>query len=177
MNNDEEAKKIAKYIEENGKLPDSYIMKEEAERLGWNPREGNLADVAPGKSIGGDSYKNREGNLPVSEGREWREADLAYIEGPRNANRLLYSSDGLYYSTNDHYANFEKVMERENVQSQDGVETSSIKKELLQEEGESKTIDEAQRLQDRKEKLLQQRPKDPAPVTEEEQIETKSRNR
>lgn len=33
-----------------------FITKAEARELGWNPRDGNLTDVAPGKSIGGGTY-------------------------------------------------------------------------------------------------------------------------
>ena len=47
---------VALYIHLYGKLPANFITKEEARRLGWDSREGNLDEVAPGKSIGGDRY-------------------------------------------------------------------------------------------------------------------------
>ena len=62
----------------NHKLPDNYITKSEAQALGWVASKGNLADVAPGKSIGGDIFSNREGKLPAKSGRTWREADINY---------------------------------------------------------------------------------------------------
>ncbi|MCY8473149.1 hypothetical protein MOC95_08335 [Bacillus halotolerans] len=41
-------------------MPENYINKGEARKLGWESKKGNLSKVAPGKSIGGDIYKNRE---------------------------------------------------------------------------------------------------------------------
>ncbi|WP_257962823.1 ribonuclease domain-containing protein [Bacillus halotolerans] len=41
-------------------VPYNYINKGEARKLGWESKKGNLSKVAPGKSIGGDIYKNRE---------------------------------------------------------------------------------------------------------------------
>lgn len=77
--------------------------------MGWNPKQGNLADVAPGKSLGGDIFKNREGLLPRSPGRVWREADINYTSGYRGNDRLLYSNDGLIYKTTDHYTWFTRI--------------------------------------------------------------------
>ncbi len=78
-------------------LPDYYITKEEAERLGWIPEEGNLADVLPGRMIGGDVFENREGKLPDAPGRVWYEADVDYSDGQRNDKRILYSNDCLVF--------------------------------------------------------------------------------
>lgn len=55
---------VANYISEHNELPPNYITKKEARELGWEPSEGNLHEVAPGKSIGGDVFGNREGLLP-----------------------------------------------------------------------------------------------------------------
>lgn len=52
---------VADYIKEHHELPPNYITKKEARKLGWEPSEGNLGQVAPGKSIGGDVFRNREG--------------------------------------------------------------------------------------------------------------------
>jgi hypothetical protein len=65
-------------LENEGKLPANYINKAEAQALGWDPGKGNLNEVAPGKSIGGDVYKNRNGALPAG---EYREADIGYRGG------------------------------------------------------------------------------------------------
>lgn len=55
---------VANYISQHNELPPNYITKKEARELGWEPSEGNLHEVAPGKSIGGDVFGNREGLLP-----------------------------------------------------------------------------------------------------------------
>ena len=90
-------------------LPEYYVSKEEAERKGWIRSKGNLAEVLPGKMIGGDIYKNRNGKLPNIPGREWREADIDYISGYRNYSRILYSNDGLVFVTYDHYKTFYEI--------------------------------------------------------------------
>ena len=51
------------------KLPEDYITKEWAEKLGWNKTKGNLAKVAPGKMLGGNMYKNKNEKLPKKKGR------------------------------------------------------------------------------------------------------------
>ena len=65
--------------------------------------------VAPGKSIGGDIYQNRNHALPVADGRTYFEADLNYTGGFRGQDRLIYSNDGLFYTTSDHYKNFTQI--------------------------------------------------------------------
>ncbi|MED4803462.1 ribonuclease [Bacillus atrophaeus] len=100
---------VADYLLTYKKLPDNYITKAQAQALGWVASKGNLAEVAPGKSIGGDVFSNREGKLPAKSGRTWREADINYTSGFRNADRLLYSSDWLIYKTTDHYETFTRI--------------------------------------------------------------------
>lgn len=97
---------VVAYIKQYGKLPDYYVTKKEAKEKGWNAADGNLCDVLPGRAIGGDVFTNREGNLPVKSGRTWYEADLNYNCGRRNADRLLFSNDGLIFVTYDHYQHF-----------------------------------------------------------------------
>ena len=72
-------------------------------------REGNLWDVAPGKSIGGSPFGNYEEILPDKDGRKWFECDINFEGGFRNAERLVYSNDGLIYYTADHYKTFEQI--------------------------------------------------------------------
>lgn len=74
-----------------GKLPGYYVTKEEAEDAGWIKWKGNLADVFPGKMIGGDVYRNKNKKLPLAPGRIWYEADIDYVSGFRNTYRILYS--------------------------------------------------------------------------------------
>lgn len=102
-------KQVAAYLHQYGHLPDNYITKKEAEALGWDSREGNLWEVADGKSIGGSRFGNYEGLLPDQKGRKWYECDVNYKGGYRGAERLLYSSDGLIYYTNDHYKTFQQL--------------------------------------------------------------------
>ena len=97
---------VAEYIWKNGRLPANFITKTQAEAAGWVASEGNLADVAPGKSIGGDMFRNAEGSLPAASGRIWYEADINYTSGFRGSERILYSNDGLIYGTTDHYVTF-----------------------------------------------------------------------
>lgn len=94
---------VALYLTRNGKLPSNFITKAEAKILGWTPKFGNLSKVAPGKSIGGDIFKDLKGLLPDAKGRIWYEADINYLGGFRGSERLIYSNDGLIYKTNDHY--------------------------------------------------------------------------
>ena len=93
----------------DGELPDNFLTKEEAQALGWDSSKNYLSDVAPGKSIGGDRFGNYEGLLPKASGRQYHEADCYYTEGARNAYRLVYSTDGLYFYTEDHYESFEEM--------------------------------------------------------------------
>lgn len=95
---------IDRYVALFGCLPSNYVTKEIAEAAGWKRKRGNLADVLPGKLIGGNNYKNRDHRLPEAPGRIWREADFDYSGGFRNDCRLMYSNDGLLFVTYDHYA-------------------------------------------------------------------------
>ena len=97
---------VAAYIDRYNKLPSNYITKKEAASLGWDSSEGNLDDIAKGKSIGGDSFGNREGRLPKG---KYRECDVNYEGGYRGAERIIYSADGDVYYTNDHYKTFKKL--------------------------------------------------------------------
>ena len=99
---------VVKYLKEHGELPDYYITKSEAKSLGWVPSKGNLCEVAPGRAIGGDIWTNRQKSLPTKSGRKYFEADLNYNCGNRNADRVVFSNDGLVFVTHDHYRNFEE---------------------------------------------------------------------
>ena len=104
----DEAQRIADYIFEHGELPDNFITKKQAQALGWDPKvkHNNVDDVAPGKSIGGDYFGNYEQKLPVVKGRKYYEADCFYQGGKRNAYRIIYSTDGHVWYTEDHYNTF-----------------------------------------------------------------------
>jgi ribonuclease T1 len=97
---------VAAYINEYHKLPPNYITKAEAQKLGWDNSKGNLWIVTNKMSIGGDRFGNLEGLLPKAKGRQYYECDIDYYGGYRGAERIIYSSDGLIFYTDDHYKTF-----------------------------------------------------------------------
>lgn len=97
---------VALYIYTYSCLPRNFITKNEARDLGWQSKEGNLWDVAPGMSIGGDYFGNYEGLLPDG---DWRECDIDYTGGYRGAQRIIYGKDGNVYYTSDHYESFTQL--------------------------------------------------------------------
>lgn len=98
------------YVSLYGMLPGYYIDSKTAAELGWEKLKGNLAEVLPGRMIGGDVFKNRKQKLPDKMGRIWREADFDYKSGYRNSYRILYSNDGLVFVTYDHYMSFYEIV-------------------------------------------------------------------
>ncbi len=102
---------VALYIHLYNHLPSNFITKNEAKELGWVSSKGNLPEVAPGKSIGGDKFGNREGLLPKKDGRQYYECDIDYVKGTRNSKRIVFSNDGLVYYTEDHYNTFDLLYE------------------------------------------------------------------
>ncbi|MBR0164502.1 MAG: ribonuclease [Lachnospiraceae bacterium] len=103
------AEDVALYLHTYGTLPPNFVTKQEAREAGWDAEKGNLQDVLPGMSIGGDRFGNREGLLPDAPGRTYYECDIDYHGGRRGAKRLVYSDDGLIFYTADHYASFEQL--------------------------------------------------------------------
>ena len=104
-----EPQRIVNYLDTFGELPDNFITKKEARALGWDSSRNYVGEVAPGKSIGGDRFGNYEGLLPEARGRTWYECDANYKGKKRGAERVLFSSDGLYYYTDDHYQTFTQM--------------------------------------------------------------------
>ena len=100
---------VAAYIHQFHHLPDNYITKTKAKKLGWEQTEGNLWDVLPGMSIGGGPFNNYDGKLPEEAGREYKECDIDYNGGARGGKRIVYSNDGLIFYTGDHYETFERL--------------------------------------------------------------------
>jgi guanyl-specific ribonuclease Sa len=98
-------KDVAAYLAAYGTLPGNFITKTEARALGWSG--GGLDDYAYGMCIGGDRFGNYEGLLPEAGGREYYECDVDTLHtDSRGAKRIVYSSDGLIYYTEDHYESF-----------------------------------------------------------------------
>ena len=98
---------VAEYLYLYSHLPSNFITKKEAKKLGWVSSEGNLDEVAPGMSIGGDYFGNYEGLLPEADDRDYYECDIDFDGTYRNAKRIVFSNDGLIYYTEDHYESFE----------------------------------------------------------------------
>ena len=99
---------VVLYLDRYGVLPDNYITKDKARALGW---EGGSVEVyQEGAAIGGDRFGNREGLLPEQTGRSYTECDIN-TDGAdsRGAERLIFSNDGLYFYTSDHYASFTEL--------------------------------------------------------------------
>jgi len=98
------------HIHATGRLPDCYLSKRRAEERGWRPGS-DLWRAAPGHSIGGDNFGNREGRLPAR--NRYIEADLEYAGGRRGAARLVFVRDSkgrwLQWVTTDHYRSFQEV--------------------------------------------------------------------
>ncbi|WP_406534472.1 ribonuclease domain-containing protein [Methanobrevibacter sp.] len=98
---------VAAYIKEFHKLPSNYITKKEAQSLGWHG--GPLKNYAPGKSIGGDKFTNRQHILPDSDSK-YIECDINANGTSRGAERIVYNTgDFKVYYTNDHYNTFTEV--------------------------------------------------------------------
>ena len=98
---------VAAYLHLYGHLPSNFITKSQARDLGWDNSRGNLWDVAPGKSIGGDRFGNYEGLLPDT--TKYKECDVNYTGGYRGAERLIFGEDGSVYYTGDHYNSFTQL--------------------------------------------------------------------
>lgn len=91
---------VALYIHIYGCLPDNYITKSQAKSL-----YGSTKNIPSNMNIGGDRFYNKEGLLPS--GHTYYECDIGTTGGRnRGAKRIVFSSDGLVYYTDDHYASF-----------------------------------------------------------------------
>lgn len=104
---------VVLYLYYYDKLPDNYITKKQARELGW--QGGSVEVYQEGAAIGGDRFGNREGLLPEADGRTYTECDIDTLgKDARGAQRLIFSNDGLYFYTEDHYEMFEEVVVDEN---------------------------------------------------------------
>ena len=94
------------YLETYDKLPSNFITKSEAKALGWEG--GSVEDYKEGAAIGGDKFGNREGILPDN---NYTECDIdTNGKNSRGACRLVFSDDGQYYYTEDHYESFTEII-------------------------------------------------------------------
>ena len=100
---------VVLYLEEYDELPANYITKTDARALGWEG--GSVENYREGAAIGGDYFGNREGLLPAANGRSYTECDIdTNGYSSRGSRRLVFSNDGLYFYTSDHYESFSEVI-------------------------------------------------------------------
>ncbi len=95
---------VALYLWTYKKLPQNFITKTEARKLGWEG--GSVEKYKKGAAIGGDNFGNYEGLLP--EEHRYRECDIdTNGQDSRGAKRIVYAADfSLIYYTDDHYESF-----------------------------------------------------------------------
>ena len=99
---------VVLYLDAYDELPDNFITKKEARDLGWEG--GSVEKYQEGAAIGGDTFGNREGLLPEAENRSYIECDIdTKGRDSRGSRRLVFSNDGLYFYTSDHYESFSEV--------------------------------------------------------------------
>lgn len=104
---------VVLYLEIYDELPPNYMTKSEAQALGWEG--GSVEKYKEGAAIGGDYFGNREELLPTAEGRSYTECDIdTHGYSSRGSRRLVFSNDGLYFYTSDHYESFSEVTVTEN---------------------------------------------------------------
>jgi hypothetical protein len=106
LNVSQKANHLVDSLRSTGQLPANYVTKQNAKAAGWKHGKA-VGNSVPGGQLGGDVYRNDTGILPSAPGRVWYEADVglnnAMSRPKQPGTRLLYSSDGLFYVTDDHY--------------------------------------------------------------------------
>ena len=96
---------VVLYLEVYGELPPNYITKNDARALGWEG--GPVEKYKEGAAIGGDSFGNYEGLLPADSAQRYTECDIdTNGYSSRGSRRLVFSNDGRYFYTSDHYESF-----------------------------------------------------------------------
>ena len=90
-------------------LPDYYVTESEAKAAGWKKGKWPI-NFVPGKMMTMGVYKNDDKHLPDAPGRIWYEADINYVSGKRNNQRVLWSNDGLVFVTYNHYETFIEIV-------------------------------------------------------------------
>lgn len=99
---------VIAYIYYYKKLPNNYLTKNEAQKLGWSG-SGNVwvNNSLKNKNIGGDTFKNYEQLLPIVDKNTYIEVDVNCKDGIRGKYRLVYNryTFDIYY-TDDHYNSF-----------------------------------------------------------------------
>ena len=96
---------VVLYLDAYGELPPNYITKKEAQSLGWSG--GSVDTFQKGAAIGGDRFGNYEQLLPKG---NYTECDIDTKGKDRGAKRLVFSDDGHYYYTSNHYGTFDEYI-------------------------------------------------------------------
>lgn len=94
---------VVLYLDAYGELPPNYITKKEAQKLGWNG--GSVDKYQKGAAIGGDHFGNYENLLPKG---NYTECDIDTKGKSRGSKRLVFSADGHYYYSSNHYETFDE---------------------------------------------------------------------
>lgn len=100
---------VVAYIHIYHKLPSNYLTKSEAKSLGWSGSGSNVwqNNNLQGKYIGGDTFKNYEGYLPIIDNKTYVEVDVNCNGGKRGTDRIVYNRNNFdIYFTDDHYYTF-----------------------------------------------------------------------
>lgn len=99
---------VVLYLDAYGELPLNYITKKEAKKRGWEG--GSVEKYVKNAAIGGDYYGNFEKKLPKKKGIKYYECDIdTHGYKNRGSRRLIYSNEGKYYYTQNHYESFREV--------------------------------------------------------------------
>lgn len=94
---------VALYIHLYGCLPDNYISKSQGNAL-----YGSYKNIPSNMNIGGDRFYNKEGLLPS--GYTYYECDIGTTGGRnRGAKRIVFTTSGIVYYTDDHYRSFTRL--------------------------------------------------------------------
>lgn len=101
-----DVKNVVLYLTLYDELPYNYITKKEAQNRGWSG--GSVEDYVEDAAIGGDYFGNYEGILPGNQ--EYHECDIdTHGYKNRGSRRLIYSENGKFYYSKDHYESFTEI--------------------------------------------------------------------
>jgi len=99
---------VVLYLDTYGELPHNFVTKDEARAAGWDG--GSVEDVLPDMAIGGDYFSDFDDNIPDVEGVKCYECDIdTHNYKNRGSRRLIYTTDGRYYYSHDHYESFIEI--------------------------------------------------------------------
>jgi hypothetical protein len=128
-----DVRNLVLYLYDNDSLPDCYVDNQYAFDNGWVPHMRNLHKIFPGKMLGGKTFHNLGNPLPQnpSKTRTFQECDINYINGKRGEDRLVFSNDGQFWLTDDHYETFSRVDIRELVRMRDATRGKTLSESVL----------------------------------------------